>query len=38
VDNAAYEEWESSIVNGGKELDVGWQNISYDGFDSVLGY
>lgn len=38
IDNAEYEKWEQSILNGGKELTMDWQKMNYEGYDSVLGY
>jgi hypothetical protein len=36
VDNAAYEEWETSILGGAKELTIDWHELDYEQFDSIM--
>lgn len=38
IDNADFEAWEQSFLNGAKELTLNWQKMNYDGYDSILGY
>lgn len=36
VDNAAYEEWERSVLKDGKELSINWHGTDYTSYDSIM--